>query len=199
MSLPYLLLGLLNASPMSGYDLNKVVTTTIQHFWTTDQSQIYRTLYKLEEEGIVRVETIIQEDNPNKKVYHITEAGRVELRKWLSEPLPEVPIREAWLGQLFFSYQLDNAAVIRVLEGYVKEVRDRLAILETLCSVFPSGEARMYIGREHQFQLLTLDYGLDVHRFQMEWLEKAIQQIRAYGDVGLPPEDKPSGKMNKAP
>jgi hypothetical protein len=83
---------------------------------------------------------------------------------------------------------LDNAAVIRVLEGYVKEVRDRLAVLETLHSVFPWGEARMRIEREHQFQLLTLDYGLDVHRFQMEWLENAIQQIRAYGDVGLPPE-----------
>src|SRR5258707_12071742 len=94
MSLPHLLLGLLNASPMSGYDLNKVFNTTIQHFWTTDQSQIYRTLYKLEEEGKVRVETIIQEDNPNKKVYHVTEVGAAELRQWLSKPLHETPIRE---------------------------------------------------------------------------------------------------------
>jgi DNA-binding PadR family transcriptional regulator len=182
MSLPHLLLGLLNASPMSGYDLNKVFNTTIQHFWTTDQSQIYRTLYKLEEEGKVRVETIIQEDNPNKKVYHISEAGAAELLQWLNTPLPEIAIREAWLGQLFFSYQLDNLAVIQVLETYIAEAQQRLAALEALQAMFPSGEAREHIGREYQFHLLTLDYGLDVHHFQIEWLKKVIQQIRKYGE-----------------
>src|SRR5436190_21593498 len=99
MSLPHLLLGLLSSNPMSGYDLNKVFNTTIQHFWTTDQSQIYRTLYKLEEEGKVRVETIIQEDSPNKKVYHITDAGADELSRWLVQPLTSSTVREAWLGQ----------------------------------------------------------------------------------------------------
>ena len=181
MSLPHLLLGLLSASPMSGYDLNKVFNTTIQHFWTTDQSQIYRTLYKLEEENKVRVETVIQEDNPNKKVYHVTEAGQSELREWLSKPLPEVPTREAWLGQLFFSHQLDNAAVIHVLEKYMAELKERLAALEALQAVFPSGEARAHIPREYQFQLLTLDYGLDVHRFHADWLARAIERIREFG------------------
>lgn len=177
MSLPYFLLGLLNASPMSGYDLNKVFETTIQHFWTTDQSQIYRTLYKLEGEGKVRVETIIQEDNPNKKVYHITAAGVTYLREWLTKPLPGTPIREAWLGQLFFSHQMDNATVIKVLERYIAETEERLAALEALQMMFPSGEARRQISRSHQFQLMTLDYGLEAHRFNIEWLKKAIGEV----------------------
>ena len=180
MSLPHLLLGLLNASPMSGYDLNKVFNTTIQHFWTTDQSQIYRTLYKLEEEGKVRVETIIQEDNPNKKVYHITDAGAVELSQWLVQPLTSATVREAWLGQLFFGYQLDNAAVISVLEGRVTELRGHLAALEALHATFPSHESRAHLKREYQFQLLTLDYGLDAYRFDIYWLQKVIEQIRRY-------------------
>ena len=180
MSLPHLLLGLLNMSPMSGYDLNKEFNTTIQHFWSTDQSQIYRTLYKLEEDKKVRVETVIQEDNPNKKVYHITEAGQVELRRWLAEPLPEIPLREAWLGQLFFSDQLGNEAVIDVLEVHLVQVQERLKALEALQAVFPSGEERKRISRGHQFQLLTLDYGLDVHRFHVEWLKWAIEQIRRF-------------------
>ena len=182
MSLPHLLLGLLNVSPMSGYDLNKVFNTTVQHFWTTDQSQIYRMLYKLEEEGKVQVETIIQEDNPNKKVYHVTETGAAELHKWLGGPLPETPIREAWLGQLFFSYQSNNATVIQILESYIGEAQQHLAALEALQAMFPSSEARAHLAREFQFHLLTLDYGLDVHRFQIGWLKKAIQQIQGYGD-----------------
>jgi DNA-binding PadR family transcriptional regulator len=180
MSLPHLLLGLLNISPMSGYDLNKEFNTTIQHFWSTDQSQIYRTLYKLEEDKRVRVETIIQEDNPNKKVYHITEAGMTELSRWLAEPLPEVPLREAWLGQLFFSEQLENEVVIDVLEVHLGQVEQRLMALEALQALFPSGEARAQIPRRYQFQLLTLDYGLDVHRFHVEWLKRAIEQIRRF-------------------
>ncbi len=182
MSLPHLLLGLLNISPMSGYDLNKEFNTTIQHFWATDQSQIYRTLYKLEEEKKVRVEMIIQEDNPNKKVYTITEVGQAELRRWLAEPLPESAVRESWLGQLFFSDQLENVAVVKVLEAHLVQTQERLAALEALQAVYPSGEARAQILRTYQFQLLTLDFGLEVHRFHAEWLKKAIEQIKKFQD-----------------
>lgn len=183
MSLANLLLGLLSAEPMSGYDLNKAFSTTIQHFWSTDQSQIYRTLYKLEAEGKVRVETIVQTDSPNKKVYYVTEAGQAELHDWLSKPLPTQPIREAWLGQLYFSHQLDNAAIIGVLEGYRIEVFERLRSLEILQAALPPAEARLHIPREYQFQLLTLDYGLDIHRFELAWLDKTIQQIKQFEDL----------------
>lgn len=188
MSLSHLLLGLLSAQPMSGYDLNKAFNTTIQHFWSTDQSQIYRTLYKLEEEGKLHVEMIVQEDNPNKKVYHVTEMGKTELVRWLNKPLPSAPIREAWLGQLYFSHHLSNAAIISVLEGYRDEVLERLNALEALQSTLPSGEARQHIPREYQFQLLTLDYGLDVHRFELAWLDKAIQQIKQFGEINSNPQ-----------
>ncbi len=182
MSLPHLLLGLLNISPMSGYDLNKEFNTTIQHFWTTDQSQIYRTLYKLEEDKKVRVETIIQEDNPNKKVYHITELGVEALHQWLAEPLPESPIRESWLGQLFFGDQLENVAVINVLNTHLVGTQERLAALQALQAAYPSGDARAQLPRTYQFQLLTLDFGLDVHRFHIEWLKKAIEQVEKFPD-----------------
>jgi hypothetical protein len=100
----------------------------------------------------------------------------------LGGPLPETPIREAWLGQLFFSYQSNNATVIQILESYIGEAQQHLAALEALQAMFPSSEARAHLAREFQFHLLTLDYGLDVHRFQIGWLKKAIQQIQGYGD-----------------
>ena len=176
MSLPHLLLGLLSSNPMSGYDLNKVFNTTIQHFWTTDQSQIYRTLYKLEEEGKVRVETIIQEDNPNKKVYHVTEAGKTELHEWLTKRHTSATIREAWLGQLFFGYEVDQATVISVLESRMADLESHLKALEAFQATLPAwGETP----HEYRFQLLTLDYGIEAYRFDIEWLKKVIQQIRA--------------------
>lgn len=185
MSLPHLLLGLLSARPMSGYDLNKEFNSAVQHFWSTDQSQIYRTLYKLEGDGLVKAETIVQADSPNKKVYHVTEAGKSELIRWLGQPLPTAPIREAWLGQLYFSHHLDSAAIMGVLQGYRDEVAERLAALETLQTSLPPAEAWGQVPREFQFQLLTLDYGLEIHRFELAWLDKTIERIQQFTNLSL--------------
>ena len=52
MSLEYAILGFLNYQPFSGYDLKKLFDTSVRHFWPADQSQIYRTLARLTEQGL---------------------------------------------------------------------------------------------------------------------------------------------------
>ena len=41
MSLEYVILGLLNYRPLSGYDLKKVFDNAVRHFWPADQSPDY--------------------------------------------------------------------------------------------------------------------------------------------------------------
>jgi PadR family transcriptional regulator, regulatory protein AphA len=88
MSLEHAILGFLNYHLYSGYDLKKIFDNSIRHFWPADQSQIYRTLSRLEENGLAEMERVPQEDRPDRKVYHITEAGRAALREWLSNCCP---------------------------------------------------------------------------------------------------------------
>ncbi|MBC7811849.1 MAG: PadR family transcriptional regulator, partial [Burkholderiales bacterium] len=76
MSLQHILLGVLKDEPLSGYDLNKFFQYVMQYMWPTEQSQIYRALYKLHEFGWVEIEYVVQDENPNKKIYHLTDAGR---------------------------------------------------------------------------------------------------------------------------
>ena len=78
------ILGFLNYKPFSGYDLKKIFDTSVRHFWPADQSQIYRTLSQLADEGWAEKEVVPQEDRPARKVYHITAAGQEELRNWLT-------------------------------------------------------------------------------------------------------------------
>ncbi len=47
MSLKHAILGFLELSPFSGYDLKKAFDGSVQHFWPADQAQIYRTLNQL--------------------------------------------------------------------------------------------------------------------------------------------------------
>jgi PadR family transcriptional regulator AphA len=56
MSLEYSILGFLSYKPFSGYDLKKAFDNSVRHFWYADQSQIYRTLARLTEQGYVEME-----------------------------------------------------------------------------------------------------------------------------------------------
>ena len=81
MSLEHAILGFLNYRPLTGYSLKKIFDTSVQHFWPADQSQIYRTLSRLEEDGWAKMEVVEQENRPNRKVYHITDSGQEELKQ----------------------------------------------------------------------------------------------------------------------
>jgi PadR family transcriptional regulator AphA len=109
MALRYALLGFLSLRPLSGYDLKRLFDTTVQHFWTGDQAQIYRTLAQLAEEGLVKVRVIEQDKRPDRKEHHLTEAGLEELEKWLRSPLEPVPVREPFLLRLFLPDGLPEA------------------------------------------------------------------------------------------
>ena len=73
------------------------------------------------------MEKVPQEDRPDRKVYHITEAGRKELLAWLSGPAPMDSPRSAPLIQVFFSGQLSNEEVLTKFEGYAAIMRAILA------------------------------------------------------------------------
>ena len=83
MSLEYAILGFLNYKPMTGYDLKKAFDDSVRHFWYADQSQIYRTLNRLNEKDWVSRDVIEQDTRPDRKEYSITDSGREALRQWL--------------------------------------------------------------------------------------------------------------------
>ncbi len=182
MSLPHAILGFLNYAPMTGYDLKKAFDTSIRHFWPADQAQIYRTLKDLMHQGWVTVEVVPQADRPNRKVYHITEAGREELRRWLRTPTdPEDP-RVPLLVKVFFAGGLTDEEAVALLEAYMAGLRARLeAYAQIPQQAAPYAEA-IRSPREVFFWALTLDYGIRLTRAALEWAEEAIHNIRTIGD-----------------
>lgn len=50
----YALLGILSQCEMNGYEIRKYIESTISFFWSESFGQIYPTLTKLEEEGLIR-------------------------------------------------------------------------------------------------------------------------------------------------
>jgi DNA-binding PadR family transcriptional regulator len=185
MSLEYAILGFLNYHPYTGYDLKKIFDTSIRHFWPADQSQIYRTLTRLTERGYAVMEKIPQEDRPDRKLYHITEAGRAALLSWLMGPPPLDEPRSAPLIQVFFAGQLSDQAILAKFEGFAAMMRAILAQYEQVPRQIEPYQQEIASPREHFFWLLTLENGIRNMRANLEWAESVIQRIKN-GEV--PPE-----------
>lgn len=114
--LKFALLGFLNYLTASGYDLKQLMDVSTTNFWHAKQSQIYTTLKKMEQDGLVISHIEPQESRPNRRVYKITEAGQTELADWLAQPLTVIePRKETLLLKLFFSAQLGSQAILTQL------------------------------------------------------------------------------------
>jgi DNA-binding PadR family transcriptional regulator len=177
MSLKHAILGFLNYEPSTGYDLKASFDNSVRHFWPADQAQIYRTLAELTKEGLATMETIPQEDRPNKKVYQITEAGRVELRGWLDSPLTHQDHRSAELIQVFFAGQLSDEEVLAMFERTAQQYRAVLAVYDKIPEQITDYVEMVDSPRETFFWLLTLENGIRALQSQLDWVESVIERL----------------------
>jgi DNA-binding PadR family transcriptional regulator len=185
MSLSHIVLGMLNMQAQSGFDLARQLENVIHFFWTTDQSQVYRTLYQLQEKGWVEHEEVVQLDNPNKKVYHLTPTGMRELKTWLARPGVDGPARNAFLAQVHFADFISIEEQIAVLEHRAVDVAESLALLEEraargkLPTPLTAEALRPFPNGRH---VLALDYGIRRFRFELEWLRDSIRVLKELND-----------------
>jgi len=178
MSLEHAILGFLTYGPHSGYDLKKIFDISVQHFWSADQSQIYRTLSRLEDKGWAEMEMVEQDDRPDRKEYHITAAGQEELRRWLTTPLPSKAVRSAPLIQVFFAAQLSDEEILAIFERWAESARTVLACYDQVPQESAEYEEMNGTPRDSFFWMLTLEFGIKSMQVQLEWFESVIQRIR---------------------
>ncbi len=108
----YAILGLLIGASKSGYDLRKELEERTSHFWNESLGQVYPTLRRLHEEGLVVREIQKRDARPDRILYSITEDGRAELERWLVEPSKPQPVRNEQLLRIFLAEPPHAAALI---------------------------------------------------------------------------------------
>lgn len=105
MSLRHALLAILDARPMTGYELAKQFDVSAAHVWHARHPQIYTELRRLEAEGLVESQEAPRGEGATKRPYFLTDAGCEELLRWLT--VIEEPTRErdaALLKATYFEY-----------------------------------------------------------------------------------------------
>lgn len=179
MSLEHAILGFLNYRPFSGYDLKKAFDTSVQHFWPADQSHIYRTLAGLGGKGWAEVEVVPQKGRPDRKVYHITEAGREELHRWLASPVPPEEPRSAPLVQVFFAGQLKDDQILAIFERAAEQLQELLDRYKQVPAESAPYQGVVGSEREMFFWMLTLECGVGMARSQLRWVRSVIRRLKA--------------------
>lgn len=176
MSLKHALLGFLEIRPMTGYDLKKLFDTTANNYWTATHSQIYRTLTQIEKEGYANVEVVYQDNLPNKKVLHITEKGKRELRNWLTTDMEIPPCRHKLLVQLSFGDKLTNEELCGLVEKYAEKLRTKLAVYNSPEQHQPMNYARSE--RERFLWYRVLGNGITTYEAELAWAESFLAEFK---------------------
>lgn len=114
----YAILGILNLSPCSGYDIKKHSDKVLSGFWNENFGHIYPTLKMMLRDGMIEI--VSREKNERKIKYGITEKGKKELEAWLLEETVQQPMRSEFLLKLLFSNSQPREQVIHMLENYKK-------------------------------------------------------------------------------
>ena len=170
-----IILGLLWAHPMSGYDIKQTFDRAIASYWNAGNSQIYTMLKKLHKAGVVDVEVVVQTARPNRKVYRLTEAGYAEIAHWLEEAVPERFTKDEFLTKLFFCGETTDVVALEHLRGHRASLQKQLAHMDWARQEYGSRSARR--PRLLEYQMLVREYKEAVLKAGLEVTEHAIARI----------------------
>jgi DNA-binding PadR family transcriptional regulator len=174
MALAQTILSALSVESLSGYDLSKRFSENSGCYWRASQQQIYRELAKLEDQNMIRSETIPQEGRPDKKLYSITELGQEHLREWIAQPSEPTPIREELLVKVLAGHLVPHSIILKELTRRRQVHMEQLAIYQEL-----EKERQCHkldeLAIEDQCVCLTLRRGIRYETEWIDWCDEAIQ------------------------
>lgn len=150
MSLKHALLGVLDARPMSGYELKQFFDSSTGWMWSAQHSQIYPLLGRLEKAGLIAGHDQIRGEHLRRVVYEITDHGVAELRRWVGTEHPLQEERDPFLLQALFFDLVSDEVAVAILEVYAQH-QERIADeSEEHSSMLASGQTPLIRERLHR-------------------------------------------------
>jgi DNA-binding PadR family transcriptional regulator len=170
MDVKTILLGSLFDKNLSGYDLKKLFSLSFTFFSGLSYGSIYPALKKLEGEGLITMKLEIQESNPNRKVYTITEAGKQVFLNSLKSPFGLERYKNAFLMRMFFFARLSKKERLGAAYDYLDQIK---SIAKELADVRPEVESKA-----DRYQLLSFQFGLRLSKDLIRNVEKVIANLQ---------------------
>ena len=165
------ILGILSRKERTGYDIKNILETQLSYFYDGTYGMIYPTLRKLEAEGKIKKEIVIQEGRPNKNVFAITEAGREEFAAYFESDVDVETVKSDLLMRLFFAPDLSKENLQPLLTEGIARKEERIQQLQDNLQAW-QGEGGLTSTQE-----ITIKYGLAYYQATKQVLEAARKDL----------------------
>ncbi len=192
MSVRNAILGLLAQQPRHGYELRAAFEALIggDEIWNVKPAQIYATLSRLEEAGLVRQDSIKQDNGPEKRIYSLTTTGQSELAQWFVTGVATEHQRDEFFVKLMvslYSEEIDPYQVIRGQRGRLYRDLHALTTRRNGIDV-----------RRELAQIFLLDKSIMHLEADLRWLDLLEARLDDIRRQPLPqPQIKPRGRPKK--
>lgn len=171
MSTRYIILGLLEQQPMSGYDVKAMFKGLSWLIDTPSYGSLYPTLHALLEDGLATVDVEPNEGKPSRKLYTITDTGRQALKAWLQEPSSQDLSIKAFVRQLIMAESLSQDE----LKAHL--TRRRSQIVTYLDNSDEVGQSEAHDEERNLGKHLVHDYSAAIARAELAWLDTHLADL----------------------
>ena len=198
MSLRYALLSLLLDCDATGYDLAKQFEASVANFWHALPQQLYQELARMEDDGLVSGEVVVQTARPNKRVFSVTPAGRAALSAWIDEPADLRSLKDELLVKIYGADLKTPKEIAALLVASIAPHAEKLASYEAIAKFFlgAKSEAHYLRATPRIGPYLTLKRGMMYERENIAWAEWAVKAMagRALAPAGRARAKKPAAQ-----
>ena len=119
MSVRFAILGLLAQKPRHGYELRAAFEAVVggDANWEVKPAQVYTTLDRLEEAGLVeRTSDLGEGDEPARRIYNLTETGRQSLQEWFASGVTPEHQHDEFYVKLMVALASGEADPARIIQ-----------------------------------------------------------------------------------
>ena len=192
MPVRHAVLGLLAQRPRHGYELRAAFQALVggEENWDVKPAQIYTTLARLEQGGLVAEDGIEQDGGPEKRIYALTPTGRKTLKEWFASGVEPEHQRDEFFIKLMIALASGVADPYNLIHTQRNQLYQQLhGFIDQHGRADPSKELA---------NILLLDKVVMHVEADLRWLDMIEARLDEIRRQPLPePESKPRGRPRK--
>ncbi|MEE1056504.1 MAG: PadR family transcriptional regulator [Acutalibacteraceae bacterium] len=171
------ILGLLNYGEMTGYEIKTVFEDSLNFFWTAQTSQIYRELQNIEKKDWAVKTVVKQSGKPDKNVYSITQKGKEELNKWLSEDASGLVMKTPLLMKVFFMGELSTEQNIKFFKDFKEHCTSFTENITSVNTDIQQYKETLNDNKKSLYWQMCASFGNKIMKTYIEWANECIENL----------------------
>ena len=171
----FVILGLLQEEDLSGYDIKKIINIRMSFFWQESYGQIYPELGRMKGEGLIEQAALPESGlKTDKTLYHITDRGREEFKKWMKSENEKDTIRSEFLLKMYFSTDQDALEMKDHLTEFKAQAEQKIMLFRMFQQELTKD---IDMHQNHKQILKVLDLGLRQAMLYSEWSGEQLDEL----------------------